>query len=125
MKLNRIEYGEQPPIDAYGGGGFRFAGRRHEGSLLILPDAVRDWPVTEIVGLSAEDLDSVIEIASQIDLLLIGTGKAIARPPSAVIAALEEQGIGAEFMDTGAACRTYNVLLAEQRRIAAALIAVE
>ena len=125
MKLNRIDYGEQPPINAYGDGGFRFAGRRHEGSLLILPDAVRHWPVTETVGLSAEDLDSVIEIASQIDLLLIGTGKAIARPPSAVIAALEEQGIGAEFMDTGAACRTYNVLLAEQRRIAAALIAVE
>lgn len=124
MKLNPVEFGVQPPIDAYGDGGFRFAGRRHLGSLLILPNAVRDWPVQALSDLSAENLEAVREQADDLDLLLLGTGKTIARPDPAVISTLEQAGIGVEFMDTGAACRTYNVLLGEQRRIAAALIAV-
>lgn len=116
---------ERVPIDAYGDGGFRFAGTSHRGSLLILPSGVHGWPVTELGEVTPESFEALFAESAGIDFLLFGTGSALMVPDAAVGAAFEKANIGLELMDTGAACRTYNVLLAEDRAFAAALIAVE
>ena len=113
-------------IEGYGNGGFRIAGTVHTGSRLVFPDRSEAWPVASFDALTIETLAPVIEAGRQgaVELLLIGCGKRLAPVPPAVRSALKEVGVGVEPMDTGAACRTYNVLMAEGRRIAAALIAV-
>jgi uncharacterized protein len=116
----------QPPsIDAYGGGGFRVSGRRHEGSLLILKDEVRPWPVRALAELRPDDMEAVLALGSrEVEFVLLGVGPRPAPPPAAVRQALQAAGIGLEAMDTAAAARLYNVLAAEGRRMAAALIAI-
>ena len=114
-----------PSIDAYGGGGFRLSGERHEGSLLIVSDLARAWAVTALGELTVEALAPVFEAGrAEVEFLLLGTGAANALPPKAVRDSLLAAGFGLEFMDTPAAARLYNVLTAEGRRLAAALIAV-
>jgi uncharacterized protein len=115
---------ERVPIDAYGNMGFRLLGAWHPGSLLILPDGAHGWGIDTIEALESADLASVLAFKNEIEILLLGTGTRLTRPQPALRAAVEEAGIGLEAMDTGAACRTFNVLLAERRRVAAALIAV-
>jgi uncharacterized protein len=118
-------YPGQAPIDAYGNGGFRFAGMSHRGSILCLPGAIVAWDVVDIGAISVESLAPVLAERGSIEFLLVGTGRAPARVPKTVSDALREAGIGLDAMDTGAACRTWNVLLAERRAVAAALIAVD
>lgn len=113
------------PIEAYGNGGFRFGGMSHKGSLLCLPSGIYGWDVVALEGLEAQAFARVFDERDHINFLLFGVGRAIARPSREIRAAFEAAGIGLEAMDTGAACRTFNVLLAEGRRVAAALIAVE
>lgn len=114
-----------PSIDAYGQGGFRLSGKRWDGSVLILADQPRAWPVGSLGALSVEDLAPVFQAGkSEVEFVLLGVGAANAMPPKAVRDALLAAGIGLEFMDTPAAARLYNVLTAEGRRVAAALIAV-
>jgi uncharacterized protein len=113
------------PIDAYGNGGFRFAGLSHRGSLLLLPSGIYAWPVKVFEELVPTLFERVIAESDDIDFLLLGTGDAQRMPPESVRTAFEKADVGLEFMDTGAACRTYNVLLAEERAVAAALVAVE
>ncbi len=124
--------GQTPPvrpgrrvIDGYGGGGFRIAGETHRGSTLVLPERVVSWTVSDIAALSVDSLAPVAGCDPRVEILLIGCGKSAAMIPPALRQALRVQGIVIDAMDTGAACRTYNVLLAEERRVAAALIAVE
>lgn len=116
----------QPPsIDAYGGGGFRVSGERREGSLLILSDEPRLWPVRAFAELGPEHFAEVIAAGPrEVEFVLLGTGTVQALPPRAVREALKAAGVGLEFMDTHTAAREYNVLAAEGRRLAAALIAV-
>lgn len=111
-------------IDAYGNGGFRIGGEAFSGSVLVMPDGtVVDWPV-DVTALSAESFAAVASASPPPEILLFGCGaRAVFVPPS-VRQSLREAGIVIDAMDTGAACRTYNVLIAEQRRVAAALIAV-
>jgi uncharacterized protein len=97
----------------------------HRGSLLCLPSGIWGWPVASIEALDPEALSPVLALGGDITFLLLGTGPALVRPAREVSAALKEAGLWLEVMDTGAAARTYNVLLAEGRAIAAALIAVE
>ncbi len=114
-----------PTIDAYGGGGFRLSGARHEGSVLIVGDQARPWPVTDTAALTVESLAPVLAAGRQdVEFLLLGMGARNAQPPRPVREALRQAGMGLEFMDTPAAARLYNVLTAEGRRMAAALIAV-
>jgi uncharacterized protein len=114
-----------PSIDAYGEGGFRLDGERHEGSLLIVQDEARSWAVAEAAQLTPESLAPVLEAGrAEVEFLLIGMGAKNALPPRPVREALQRAGIGLEFMDTPAAARLYNVLTAEGRRLALALIAV-
>jgi uncharacterized protein len=114
-----------PSIDAYGERGFRLDGQRHEGSLLIVEDAARNWPVSELAELTPESLAPVLEAGrGSVEFLLLGMGAKNALPPRPVREALQRAGIGLEFMDTAAAARLYNVLTSEGRRLACALIAV-
>jgi uncharacterized protein len=108
------------PIDGYGPGGFRVAGAVHLGPLALLPEGVVPWD-----GLP--DLGPFLERVAEFDVLLLGVGAALAPLPAAAAGAraeLEAAGAGAEVMATPSACRTYNVLLAEGRRVAAALMPV-
>jgi uncharacterized protein len=111
-------------IQAYGNGGFRIAGVAHQGSVVVLPTRVEPWPVDAVATLAADSLDIVIAAEPRIELLLAGCGARAALLPSGLRQRLRASGIAVETMDTGAACRTYNVLVAEGRRIAAALIAI-
>lgn len=113
------------PIDAYGNGGFRFAGMSHLGSLLVLPSGMHRWDVTELQALKPEDFALVFSEASGVDFLLLGTGVAMSRPPKMIIKAFADRKLPIDFMSTGSAVRTYGVLLAEKRKVAAAFIAVQ
>ncbi|CAH1670063.1 MULTISPECIES: MTH938/NDUFAF3 family protein [unclassified Chelatococcus] len=111
-------------LDAYGNGGFRFAEMSHRGSILTLPSGIKAWDVTDPDALTVGDFAPVIAEAADIELLLIGTGLDMVPLSPAIRQALSEAGLKIDVMQTGAAARTYNVLLAEDRHVAAALIAV-
>ena len=125
MKPAEARYPHQVPIEAYGNGGFRFAGMSHRGSLLCLPSGLYEWEASEVGLLEPQHFQRVFAEASSLGFLLLGVGRTIARPQAAIVRAFTDAGIGLEVMDTGAAARTYNVLLAEGRPLAAALLAVE
>ena len=111
-------------IDAYGQGGFRFAGMSHRGSLLCLPDGIWPSPVARPQEIDARALALVLDAEPRIDHCLIGSGRDPWLPPRDLAARFAERGIALESMTTGAAVRTYNILIAERRRVAALLIAV-
>ena len=121
MRMAEIGYEGPPPIDSYGGGGFRIAGGFHEGDLLMFGPEPQSWTPGD---LGEDAFRPLIDAASGVDILLVGMGAEIAALPIAARKALEDAGIGVEVMATSAACRTYNVLLAEDRRVAVALKAV-
>ena len=113
------------PIDAYGNGGFRFADMSHRGSILCLPSGVYAWEPSKPQDLKPDDFALLLAEAEAVEILLVGTGKDIRRLPAPLRDILKENKISADAMSTGAAVRTYNVLLAEDRAVAAALIAVD
>ena len=111
-------------IEAYGKGGFRFAGMSHRGSILCLPDGIWAWPVTDPSQISAESLARVFA-GKGVELFMLGTGKQPWLMPEALRWRFRDARIGVEVMPTGAAVRTYNILFGERRRVGAALIAVD
>ncbi|MBF0373502.1 MAG: Mth938-like domain-containing protein [Alphaproteobacteria bacterium] len=111
-------------IQAYGDGGFRIGGQRHQGSVLVFPQRSVAWAVTGMADLDGGSVSAVLAETPHVEILLLGCGPRIAPPPPEFRRALREAGIALELLDTGAACRTFNVLLGEARRVAAALIAV-
>ena len=117
MRLTEITYPDAKPIDGYGPGFFRVGGEVHQGALLILPSGTTPW-----AGL--EDTATLIAAAAAIDVLFVGTGPEVAPLPPGFRAALEAAGIGVEIMASPTACRTYNVLLSEGRRVAVAVLPV-
>lgn len=117
MELNEIKFTGQPPVDAYGPGFFRIAGQVVEGALMLTVDGVTQW-----AGL--DDLQSLIDIADKADVVFIGMGADIAPLPKAIAAKLEEARVPFEVMNSTSACRTYNVLLSEERRVALAVLPV-
>lgn len=121
---HEAHYPYPAPISAYGDGGFRFADMSHKGSLLCLPTGIFAWSPAEAEALTLADFAPVFADLRPGSVLLLGTGASQVFPDAAVTRAFAEKGIGLEPMSTGAAARTYNVLLAEGRQIAAALIAV-
>ena len=112
------------PIEAYGKGGFAFAGMSHRGSLLCLPDAIWAWDVTDPTKIDRYSLDRVFTAANSIDTLLVGTGTGLWLPPPGLRQALKAVRVVLDTMQTGPAVRTYNIMIGERRRVAAALIAV-
>lgn len=117
MRLTEISYGTAKAIDGYGPGFFRVGGHVLRGACLITPWDAGLWG-------GYDDTETPLSLAGKIDVLFVGTGAEIAHAPAAFRAALESGGIGVEVMNSPAACRTYNVLLSEGRRIAAALLPV-
>lgn len=117
MGMQPTDFGAAVPIDGYGPGFFRIEGRVWRGDILFCAGQVTPWG-----GLA--DAAALAVLAGRADLLLIGTGAEIARPPAALLDAAEAAGLRCEAMSSPAAARSYNVLLSEGRRIAAALIAV-
>lgn len=114
----------QQLINSYGDGGFRVSGVRYEGSILIQPEKTTPWPLRDIATLDLASLSLLLESAGGIDILLIGCGSSIVYIDDEIRAAFRARGVVIDAMDTGAAVRTYNVLLLERRRVAAALVAV-
>lgn len=112
-------------ITAYGNGGFRFADMSHKGSIFCLPSGVWAWPATRFDGLTLADFARPLAELAGPCVLLFGTGAAQAWPDQAIVRAFGDRGVGVEPMSTGAAARTYNVLLGEGRAVAAALLAVD
>jgi uncharacterized protein len=112
-------------VQGYGGGGFRIGGSIHSGSLIILPERRLPWAVCSYENLSVASFNDVVADYRLIEVLLIGCGPNMGMPRSDVRDLLKDHGIVAEWMDTGAACRTFNVLLSENRAVSAALIAVD
>jgi uncharacterized protein len=113
------------PIDAYGSGGFRFAGMSHRGSLLCLPDGIWAWQVKSITELTEAALAPVLERAAALDLFLIGAGRDPYALPEPLRTHFRALSISVDCLATGPAAQTYNILLGEKRRVAAGLIAVE
>jgi uncharacterized protein len=117
MRMTEITFTEARPVDGYGPGFFRIGGEVVAGAVTVLPAGIDGWG-------GFDDRDRLVAAASEIDVLFVGTGADIAHIPPRFRTALEEAGIGVEIMSSPAACRTYNVLLSEGRRVGLALIPV-
>ena len=111
-------------FESYGNGGFRFANMSHKGSVLALPSGVYAWPVMRFDDLTSEHFERVLKESDQIDTLLIGTGEHIAILPKPLYWFLKDGRMAIDVMGTGAAARIYNIMQSENRRVAAALLAV-
>jgi uncharacterized protein len=118
-------YPGRAPIDAYGNGGFRFAEMSHRGSIMCLPSGIHAWPVATPADISTQSLAPALAEKDALGVLLLGTGGTQVFPHADVREAFAAAGVALEAMDTGAACRTYNVLLAEGRPVGAALLVVD
>jgi uncharacterized protein len=123
--VREAHYPGRAAIEAYGNGGFRFADMSHRGDLLCLPSGIYGWRAPAADSIDEAALAKVFAEGAAIEILLVGTGVDLVPLAPALRHRLREAGIGAEVMGTGAAVRTFNVLLAEQRAVAAALIAVD
>lgn len=117
MQLSEIDFGAAQPVEGYGPDFFRIGGKAHPAPLLAYPGYLSGWG-------GYDDADTLLALEGRVDVLLIGTGAQIAHIPPELRQRLEEAGLGVEIMDSPAACRTYNVLLSEQRRVAVALLPV-
>ncbi|WP_209604775.1 Mth938-like domain-containing protein [Sinorhizobium kostiense] len=124
IEMREAHFPGRAPIDAYGNGGFRFADMSHRGSVLMLPSGTYAWDISEGDPLAIGKFKRVLDEAREIEVLLVGTGREIRPLPADLKAALKAASIFSDPMNTGAAVRTYNVMLAESRAVAAALIAV-
>jgi uncharacterized protein len=117
IRLTEIAFENARPVDGYGPDFFRIGGAVLTGPVLVTAQAARSWG-----GL--DDIAPLLALAGQVDVLLLGTGAIMGRAPATMVAALDPAGIGVEAMDSATAARTYNVLLSEGRRVAAALLTV-
>jgi uncharacterized protein len=117
-RLTEVSFGTARPVDGYGPGFWRVGGEVLQGAVLVTATGARGWG-------GYDDTEPLLALQGEIDVLFIGTGRMIAYLPAEFRAALDSAGMGVEAMDSPAAARTYNVLLSEGRRIAAALLPVE
>ncbi|MBB4120188.1 Mth938-like domain-containing protein [Martelella radicis] len=124
IEIREAHFPGKAPIDTYGNGGFRFADMSHRGSLLCVPSGIHGWDVTAPEEMSIAAFERVLDQADEIEVLLVGTGLDMVILPKPLREALRAKKIVADPMNTGAAVRTYNILLGEERAVAAALIAV-
>ena len=125
IEVRAAHFPGRAPIEAYGNGGFRFAEMSHRGSILCLPSGIYGWDATAANPFTGERLRKVFEEVADIRFLLFGTGPAICRLPPALRDRLKQAGISCDPMSTGAAVRTFNIMLSEGRPVAAALVAVD
>jgi uncharacterized protein len=119
-----LHFPRSAPIESYGKGGFYFAEMSHQGSLLCLPDAIWAWDVTDPSQIDEFSLKRIFDNANAIDTLIVGTANQVWIVPTPLRNALRQVRVTLDAMQTGPAIRTYNIMIGERRRVAAALIAV-
>ncbi len=113
----------QQIIQSYSNGHFRISGQIYDGPVIVFTGQTVAWPIKNpVIAMEVDDFSLLFEDSGSIDVLLVGCGKTMPQNPFALRRALKDKGISIELMGTGAACRTYNVLMAEGRRVVAALI---
>ncbi|WGH79752.1 Mth938-like domain-containing protein [Jannaschia ovalis] len=117
MDISETNFDDARPFDGYGPGFFRVGGEVVEGALVLHAGGIAGWD-------GYRDAEALTRLAGRVDFVLVGTGAEIAHVPGDLRAAVEEAGLGLEVMNTPAACRTYNVLVGEGRRVAAAVLPV-
>ncbi|MBS9720665.1 Mth938-like domain-containing protein [Tianweitania sp. BSSL-BM11] len=125
LEIRQAHFPGRAPIEAYGDGGFRFAEMSHRGSILCLPSGIYGWEPADRAALTEVDFERLIAEANSVEVLLVGTGPSLQPLPKDLKTRFRDLGISSDPMSTGAAVRTYNVLLAEDRAVAAALFSVE
>ncbi|HEX2020570.1 MAG TPA: Mth938-like domain-containing protein [Aurantimonas sp.] len=125
IEIRAAHFPGRAPVEAYGNGGFRFADMSHRGSILCLPSGIYGWEASAEQPFQGERLLKVFEESDDIRFLLFGTGREIRRLPPALADRLRQAGISCDPMSTGAAVRTFNIMLSEGRPVAAALVAVD
>ncbi|MFO1243103.1 MAG: Mth938-like domain-containing protein [Rickettsiales bacterium] len=111
-------------IEAYGNGGFTIAGKRYDGAVMVFAEHTELLEVTLVENLTVKNLEALTTSVPKVEFLLVGTGKLFVPIPSHLKQFLRQHQISSDAMDTGAACRTFNILLAEARRVAAILFPV-
>jgi uncharacterized protein len=121
VDLTPVVPADRQVIERYAASGFRVTGVVHRGSVLVFPDRTQPWDVESASAVTWESLAPVVE-QGNVQILLLGLGRVMSPVSPTLRNAFRSVGISLEPMDTGAACRTYNVLVAEGRRVAAALI---
>ena len=125
IEIRPAHFPGRAPIDAYGNFGFRFADMSHRGSIVCVPSGIHGWDAQDPTKLTIEHFSRILDQAANIEFLLIGMGDTMRAVPKELRVALKDAGIAVDAMSTGAAVRTYNIMLSESRSVAAALIAVE
>lgn len=121
MKLHQTNTPGLNLFTAYGEGYVAVNHEKHERNLILLPDSIIvDWSTAGVETLGEADMRKLLELGTEI--VLLGTGKRLRFPPGALLRPFAPAGIGLEVMDLQAACRTYNILAAEGRKVAAALL---
>ena len=120
MKLQLERPQGRNAFTGYGSGFVSVNATRYEHSVIVLPDRLIDWQVARFEELTQETLQPLASL--EVEIIVLGTGATLRFPPASALRPLQQAGIGVEVMDSQAACRTYNVLLAEDRRVCAAVI---
>ena len=121
MDVTPLIPADRQVIESYGSRSFRVSGVAYEGAVLVFPEVTRAWTASTMAEVTIDSLAPILERGG-VDILLLGCGRRMERVSTALRQALRDAGIVVDAMDTGAACRTYNILLAEDRRVAAALL---
>jgi uncharacterized protein len=123
MRFSEADGSSGQLIDAYGGEGILIGGRRFTRGLIVTPNQVQEgWGPARPADLTVEHLDALLAIEPETQVIVLGTGETQVFPDPALYFAVIGRGIGFEVMDTGAACRTYNILISEGRRVVAGLL---
>ena len=125
IEIREAHFPGQVPLDAYGNGGFRFAEMSHRGSLMCLPSGIYGWNVASFADFTKVNFKRVLDEAEDVEILLLGTGTDLLPIADNLRKTFRDKQISADSMSTGAAVRTYNVLVAEGRAVAGAFLAVE
>ena len=125
LDLSPVDFEGRNIIQSYGNGKFQINDKQFDHSILVLPDQIFPWSPIDTKNLIVDDFKKALKVRPIIELLLLGCGKTMWFLPLPLRDELKEMGLVLEPMDTGAACRTFNVLLGEDRRIAAALMLVD
>ena len=117
MKLTEMHFAEAQPVESYGQGFFKIGGHRIESGMLLTAEGAKLWG-------GYDDFQSLLALQGAVDVIFVGPGAEIAHLPSDLRQKIEATGMGVEVMNSPAACRTYNVLAAEGRRVALAALPV-
>ena len=125
MDVTPVVPADRQVIDSYGRASFRVSGVAHEGAILVFPDETVAWAPRRMSEITEASLAPILARGGDVEILLLGCGARMLLVPKELRARLKGAGIVVDAMDTGAACRTYNVLMAEDRRVAAALLPAE